>query len=644
MSDRPIYAPPDRLGSLVRQRRRMPIPTNAGDRQYFRHGHAYPHMRDIISETLTLLLGTMLVLAVFCWVGILPTIRSPFGLLSGFSRYIPSASRYTPLGRTLQLSSARRFQAAIGVDYASIIDVPTSLLEDLSEHYVDGIELSLDAKEIELTIKSLATIVRGSDLEVKDMMVDILNRFAVDVQAVGRTLQRVSAEIGATIDIVTALNTHALRTIRSEEKYSPRVALPLPTALNTLEAQIGRVIVAADGVSVCLKRLEETLSLVYSPQDYSLGGCLWKLWALFGGKRQDKRTLLREVKNFGDFPEHRSGWRAIQPDSEQFVEEHLWKVDALFSVSLVIHPLEDYGGIRSKMIAQLVPTIALYTIIIIATSIFFFLKYFSLAPSGRKIGSPANVVLDQDLPLNDDTQRAIPAEPKSTVKVPTSLGLPGRHEETPVPARAHQFARFTTPSPRAKSRSQSVTSPNVIDETTTCDSNEAGSVLESASQARQPKPWVPPSSVLGGSRARSRTPAKSRAQTKAYTPASGSAVVLKADDEVQCGSPYRRRQRAIKKRAGAEGAVTTYWFEAAEIGDELIDAPPDLTDDSDLHLGDLFYHHTHSEYQLWLWTIGKDGKAAWEPVFYGYTREDGRHLIVTETMKFPSWVDKVPPS
>ncbi|KAH9895962.1 hypothetical protein C8Q73DRAFT_665004 [Cubamyces lactineus] len=118
----------------------------------------------------------------------------------------------------------------------------------------------------------------------------------------------------------------------------------------------------------------------------------------------------------------------------------------------------------------------------------------------------------------------------------------------------------------------------------------------------------------------------------------------------QASSPYRKRTREVSKvskkqghggdKARPLGPVLATWFETENIGEALIDRPPDLTGEPGLvvEIGDLYYHRTSTQYQFWLWSIGPQGEPFWMPVHYGYIREDGRRLIVTTANRWPSWV------
>lgn len=81
--------------------------------------------------------------------------------------------------------------------------------------------------------------------------------------------------------------------------------------------------------------------------------------------------------------------------------------------------------------------------------------------------------------------------------------------------------------------------------------------------------------------------------------------------------------------------VITTWFESSS--DDLIDSPPDLRDHSDLQLGDLFYHYTTNDYQLWIWEVNTDAKLCWVPVKFMSAR-NGKYLTLTLQERRPSWV------
>ncbi|KAI1782420.1 hypothetical protein LXA43DRAFT_868907, partial [Ganoderma leucocontextum] len=76
-------------------------------------------------------------------------------------------------------------------------------------------------------------------------------------------------------------------------------------------------------------------------------------------------------------------------------------------------------------------------------------------------------------------------------------------------------------------------------------------------------------------------------------------------------------------------------------GKEPLEAPPDLSHDPELSLGDLFYYAMQDgSFQLWLWCIGSNGQPWWKQVYVGYQREDGKVLCLTEKRKLPSWLER----
>ncbi len=86
--------------------------------------------------------------------------------------------------------------------------------------------------------------------------------------------------------------------------------------------------------------------------------------------------------------------------------------------------------------------------------------------------------------------------------------------------------------------------------------------------------------------------------------------------------------------------LTPYWGPGKTPALELIRAPPDLTSDPELAVGDVFHWYTAVQYRLWVWDSDDDGLLKWQAVRYGHRRADGRRLIVTPQTNVPSWVSQ----
>ncbi|PIL31022.1 hypothetical protein GSI_05716 [Ganoderma sinense ZZ0214-1] len=84
----------------------------------------------------------------------------------------------------------------------------------------------------------------------------------------------------------------------------------------------------------------------------------------------------------------------------------------------------------------------------------------------------------------------------------------------------------------------------------------------------------------------------------------------------------------------ADRVVVTAWFESSS--DKLVDSPPDLRDHPDLRLGDLFYHSTANDYQLWIWEVNDHGVLCWVRVKFMSVR-NGLYLTLTPGERRPSW-------
>ena len=93
-----------------------------------------------------------------------------------------------------------------------------------------------------------------------------------------------------------------------------------------------------------------------------------------------------------------------------------------------------------------------------------------------------------------------------------------------------------------------------------------------------------------------------------------------------------------RTRAAGAAKIVTAWFES--FSNTLYTRPPDIRAHPELQLGDLFYHYTATQYQLWMWTEDSAGSPRWMGVFWGYERADGLRLTLTPTTRKPSWVNE----
>ena len=99
---------------------------------------------------------------------------------------------------------------------------------------------------------------------------------------------------------------------------------------------------------------------------------------------------------------------------------------------------------------------------------------------------------------------------------------------------------------------------------------------------------------------------------------------------------FTRLRRSFKGADPEDDTRATFWFESES--EARIQHPPDFSLCKNIDLGDIFLHRTTPRCQLWIWAVGGDGIPYWKPVMAGYRRKDGRRLVVTDTLKIPSWV------
>ncbi|KAI0364224.1 hypothetical protein BV20DRAFT_1057371 [Pilatotrama ljubarskyi] len=292
--------------------------------------------------------------------------------------------------------------------------------------------------------------------------------------------------------------------------------------------------------------------------------------------------------------------------------------------------------------------LGLYTVVVIAVFTVVMVKFFTpLEPKGRRavrmVAAERQAVLPaqhgpprEQAPAVNDV-RVEPAPLVQARPVPRLAAIPGT-------AVAEPFSRRTTPRPRSKSRAHSQ-GPAFQAAPSPGEGSSSSSLKRQPGQGRVRRIRFQGGPVIKTPSSRAGTPVSARFRSP-------------YDGGSEAGSPYHKRTSSrkvaprVRKNQGsgrdstpaveAEKVVKTSWFEAEEISDELIDSPPDLTGESDLEIGDLFYHRTPSEFQLWLWTTGRDndddGAPFWKPVTAGYARADGRRLTVTPALRKPSWV------
>ncbi|TFK80748.1 hypothetical protein K466DRAFT_605075 [Polyporus arcularius HHB13444] len=82
------------------------------------------------------------------------------------------------------------------------------------------------------------------------------------------------------------------------------------------------------------------------------------------------------------------------------------------------------------------------------------------------------------------------------------------------------------------------------------------------------------------------------------------------------GSPIVRTERKVtprpKHNEPRKTILTPYWGPGKTPALELIRAPPDLTSDPELAVGDVFHWYTAVQYRLWVWDSDDDGLSKWQ--------------------------------
>jgi hypothetical protein len=85
-------------------------------------------------------------------------------------------------------------------DFPSLLNVEGKTFESLLDEAVEGPGLALEIKKAEMATSDLATLVRVSKLNSREILADSLSEFVKDARKVGRGLTRFSSKVGGTVD------------------------------------------------------------------------------------------------------------------------------------------------------------------------------------------------------------------------------------------------------------------------------------------------------------------------------------------------------------------------------------------------------------------------------------------------------------
>jgi hypothetical protein len=119
----------------------------------------------------------------------------------------PVLSLLCPTSKSRGPNSDRAPQWA---DFPSLLNVEGKTFESLLDETVEGPGLALEIKKAEMATSDLATLVRVSKLNSREILADTLSEFVKDARKVGRGLTRFSSKVGGTVDrYVYLLSTYS---------------------------------------------------------------------------------------------------------------------------------------------------------------------------------------------------------------------------------------------------------------------------------------------------------------------------------------------------------------------------------------------------------------------------------------------------
>ncbi|KXN91632.1 hypothetical protein AN958_12484 [Leucoagaricus sp. SymC.cos] len=172
------------------------------------------------------------------------------------------------------------FVPPTAVNYPALVEAETKTFEQLLDEATGGSALSIEVKKAEMATSDLVTLVHLSSLTSRDRLARMLLDFVEDAKKTGKRLQKLHSKVGGSVDIIMAVNDHALLTI--EKANEPKPLLSFDTlipwvgsrkakivtetfedAMNTLSSQIERLILEAEANIDNLNDLEERLHALH---------------------------------------------------------------------------------------------------------------------------------------------------------------------------------------------------------------------------------------------------------------------------------------------------------------------------------------------------------------------------------------------
>ncbi|KAJ3554156.1 hypothetical protein NM688_g3253 [Phlebia brevispora] len=215
-------------------------------------------------------------------------------------------------------------------DYPHLIDLQSRTLDKLLAEASAGSMLSADIRKAEMATTDLITLVKVSDLENREIIVETLQQIAQNSKKAGKALSALDSRVNRAVDSIYAVNDYALRRMADARQSSsismlnwlalrPRGArdeqqvtnLTFEMVMSVLASEMGEVLIQCDASQSLLDNLEhnlivlhEILSREFSSITKERSELLAALWTLLGGnKRQlvDMKGRMKVLKDLGNY-------------------------------------------------------------------------------------------------------------------------------------------------------------------------------------------------------------------------------------------------------------------------------------------------------------------------------------------------------
>ncbi|KAJ3528845.1 hypothetical protein NM688_g7937 [Phlebia brevispora] len=212
-------------------------------------------------------------------------------------------------------------------DYPRLGDIQGRALDQLLVESAAGLVRDAEIRTVEMATTDLITLVKVSELNTGEILIDTLQDIAQNARRVEKSLNVLNARVNRAVDSIYAVNEHALRTIAEVERGSsilgfrwlfarqddaehvPDVTFEM--VMGVLAAEMSEVILQCDATQSIFDKLGQDLAVLheiltreFSSATKEKSYLLAALWTKLGGNKRQivdvnaRLTVLKELRSY----------------------------------------------------------------------------------------------------------------------------------------------------------------------------------------------------------------------------------------------------------------------------------------------------------------------------------------------------------